>query len=235
MRTKALLAGAMIGAASLATSMAQVYSVNIVGYVNTTFAAQGFTMAVNPLNNPAGNTVANLMPSFTGAVNYMRIYKWDPIAGVYDENTWTLADPSNEDPGGWVNPNMLLNPGQGFFMFNANPTPISTTFVGEVPTGNLVTPVYRGFNMVGSMVPQQETIGNLGYVPTDLSYERIYRWDNSLTPPAYSEFTYTWPNPSEEDPGGWSPSEPTIPVGGAVFLYRPTGTSNAWSRTFNVQ
>ena len=61
MRTKALLLGAAVGAIGLATSMAQVYSVNIVGYVNTTIPT-GFSIICNPLNATGGNTIGNVMP-----------------------------------------------------------------------------------------------------------------------------------------------------------------------------
>src|SRR5678810_1239027 len=61
MRTK-LLAAAAILAAGIASSMAQsnVYSLNVVGYVNRTFVGGGlFSLTANPLNT-TNNTLAGI-------------------------------------------------------------------------------------------------------------------------------------------------------------------------------
>src|SRR6266851_4855036 len=50
MRTKTLVLTAAISAAALATSMAQVVSVNAVGYVRVTVAAGNLQLLANPLN-----------------------------------------------------------------------------------------------------------------------------------------------------------------------------------------
>src|ERR1035437_742604 len=74
MRTKVLLCAAAM-AASLASSMAQnVYSLNVVGYVNVTLPAQQFYAVANPLDASLGGTVAggnditNLFSSTAGNI-----------------------------------------------------------------------------------------------------------------------------------------------------------------------
>jgi hypothetical protein len=64
MRTKTLLLTAALCAAGIATSKAQVYSVNAVGYVNTSLL-KGFNLVSNPLDNKAtdGNKIKNLFAS----------------------------------------------------------------------------------------------------------------------------------------------------------------------------
>jgi len=67
MRTKALLLAAAFAAAGVATSMAQaVYSVNAVGYVNTTLVP-GFQLVSNPLN-AADNKIETLFSNMQGGV-----------------------------------------------------------------------------------------------------------------------------------------------------------------------
>src|SRR5262245_9396280 len=75
MRTKTLLCAAAL-AAGVATSMAQsnVYSLNVVGYVNvTTLGGGNFNMMANPLNN-TNNSLTNL---FAVAQDGDSIFTWD--------------------------------------------------------------------------------------------------------------------------------------------------------------
>src|SRR6266540_2582284 len=60
MRTKALFLTVALSAAGIATSMAQVYSVNAVGYVNQT-VPHGYSMVANPFVTPT-NTLNALLP-----------------------------------------------------------------------------------------------------------------------------------------------------------------------------
>ena len=83
MRTKTLLLTAALCAAGIATSKAQVYSVNAVGYVNTALKP-GYNLISNPLDNKAanGNTIANLFASLAPGTQFF----------VFDGTKYTLAD-----------------------------------------------------------------------------------------------------------------------------------------------
>src|SRR2546423_31817 len=71
MRTKTLLLTAVLGAAGIATSLAQsVYSINAVGYVNLTVPI-GYSMIANPLNAPT-NTLSNLIASPPNGAQFLR-------------------------------------------------------------------------------------------------------------------------------------------------------------------
>src|SRR5207247_894460 len=139
MRTKTLLLTAALSAAGLLPSMAQVFSVNAVGYVNVTVPAAhpdgtgGYIMLANPLNgNPDNNlnTVLPLGDAQLGCLVYrfngttQRYYETMVWQGVADG--WAAADPGD----------MLIAPGEGFFFKNITGAPISLTFVGEVPAGS---------------------------------------------------------------------------------------------------
>jgi hypothetical protein len=218
MRTKALLVGAAIGAVSLVTSMAQVYSVNIVGYVNVNIPT-GWTMIQNPLKASPDNKVINVVP-YGSTDKVFTIQKW--VSGVFIQNNFDTV---------WDDETMELNPGEGFFVYNPFPA-FTLTFVGEVCTGNstdagMQIPLVNGWNMVGSKVPQAGLLqADLGYVPTAPA-EMTQQWDNSQA----NYVIRSW-----DEAIGWDPDaggEPSLGIAEATWIYRLAG-AGTWARTFNV-
>jgi len=206
MRTKTLLLAAAFSAVGAATAMAQVYSVNAVGYVNTALK-EGFNLIANPLDAGANNTVANLL---AGVPDGTVVYTFAPGTG-YTVNTFDLGE--------WTNPNATLVPGQGFFV--RTPSAVTVTFVGEVKQGNLSTLLATGFNLVASQVPQA------GKISTDLGLsvadgDLVYKFNADTQ--GYQIFTF--------DIGEWDPSEPTLAVGEGCWVRK--GAAGAWNRTFSV-
>src|SRR3954463_7497868 len=132
MRTKALLLAAAFAAAGVATSMAQVYSVNAVGYVNLTLTP-GFTMVSNPLN-AADNKIETLFSNFQGGVrDGTTVYQF--VNGNFKIANYLEAF------GSWSGDavGQTTLPGEGVFVFLPGPTVAGEapnkvlTFVGEVP------------------------------------------------------------------------------------------------------
>ncbi|MEW6160390.1 MAG: hypothetical protein AB1813_23390 [Verrucomicrobiota bacterium] len=149
MRTKTLLLTAALSAAGLATSMAQVYSVNAVGYIKLTLPA-GFTMVANQLNN-ADNKLNTLFP---GAGFGDTVFKFNPASG-FESSVFF---------GEW-SPNLTLNPGEGAF-YQAGAAS-EAVLVGEVPQGNgLKVSLVSGFQIISSIVPQSAKLEDLG-MPAD--------------------------------------------------------------------
>jgi hypothetical protein len=146
MRTKTLLLAAVLTAAGAATSLAQVYSVNAVGYVNFP-APVGFSLIANPLDNKTGNNLNNLI---TNVPLGTTIYKFDGASGFSSSVFF----------GTWV-PDVTLVPGEGAFI-NLD-TATTLTFVGEVMQGALTTPVPAGFSIKSSQVPQSVELGTIGF------------------------------------------------------------------------
>jgi len=213
MRTKTLLLTAAVCAAGIATSKAQVYSVNAVGYVNTPLV-KGYNMISNPLNNTAanGNQIKSLFASLPlGSV----IFLFDPATAKYvnaqvDEFTGEVTGPAATTE---------LLPGNGVFV--SSPSVGTITFVGEVPQGTLHNAIPKGFSIKASQVPQAGTMATaLGYTPTD--GEVIFNYNESTQ--KYDSFSFEF--------GAWTPSEPTLQVGEAVFINAPAAKS--WDRTFSV-
>src|SRR5258706_1505975 len=123
MRTKTLLITAALGAAGIASSMAQqaVYSLNIVGYVNLPVNA-GLSMVANQLDATPDNGVQGLFGTPPGSLT---VNKFNPATGTYQQ---AIFDPDS----GWADPTaMKLNPGDGAFLDNPNPT-FTTTLVGQL-------------------------------------------------------------------------------------------------------
>jgi len=219
MRTKTLLVTAALAAAGVATSMAQsnVYSLNVVGYVNIPVTT-GFNLIQNPLNVAAtGNSLETTIG--TNVLDGTTVYLFS--GGHYSTVSTFIAQGANI----WDTP-ANLNPGDGFFLYS--PGAQTLTFTGEVLQGNLTNSYPSGFSILGSKVPQAGgLVSGLSFAPKD--QDTVYTFNGSYvintyygapTVPAGSEF---W------DQG----TEPTLSVGQSFFLL--TSASGKWTRTFNVQ
>jgi hypothetical protein len=226
MRTKTLLLTAALGAAGVASSMAQaVYSVNAVGYVNT-ILKPGFNLVSNPLDAGAGNNTleklfSNVSPTLP---NLLTVYYYNGtryLNAAYDDIDLAFK---GEAVG------QVINPGDGVFVLNPESTDLTVTFVGEVPQGNLVNPLPAGFSIQASQVPQA------GRVTTDLGFppaqaDTIYKYNT--TTKRYENWAY---DDLAGENGAWTKdgqvNEPSLTVGEAFFLLK--GTAGSWNRTFSV-
>jgi hypothetical protein len=202
--------------ASIASSLAQVYSVNAVGYVNLVIPA-GLSMIANPLNT-SNNTIGALLTVPAGT----QIYKFNGTgftSALFDDiDGWTS--------GGQPAANITLNPGEGMFIRNNGAQPLTNTFVGDVMQGTaLSVPLPAGLAIVASLVPQQ------GKVSTDLAFPQIagtqiYTYNGV----GYDSYLY-------DDIDGWTKggvvSEPTVTVGQS-FWVRNNGTATSWTRNFSA-
>jgi len=219
MRTKALLLTAAIGAAGIATSMAQVYSVNAVGYVNVTVPVIGnpsYAILANPLNG-TNNNIKTILPSVpVGA----QVLKFNPALGFSDPETYFGAAI------GWDPGTMDLNPGEGFFVaLDAGAGSTATfTFVGEVPVGSLTNSVKSGYNLLSSQVPQTGAVQSVLGLNASAG-DQILLW-------LAAEQRYSDPYTFFGAALGWDPAEPVIEVGTGFFIL--TGTDYNWTRTFTV-
>jgi hypothetical protein len=208
MRTKTLLLTAALVAAGAASSMAQVYSVNAVGYVNLSIP-KGFSMIGNQFVQPSytlGTLIPNPPPSTV-------VYKFTPAGYLI----YTFDD---IDLVWYPDANGTIPLGSGVFILA--PSAFSLTFVGEVPQGTLTTPTPKGFSIVSSQVPQAGTVSTLGLQgePADV----IYRY---VPGAGYNIYTF------DDIDLVWYPSEPSVGVGEAFFLLK-NGSAANWTRTFTV-
>ena len=205
MRTKTLLLTAALIAAGVATSMAQVYSVNAVGYVKRT-APSGFSILANPLNN-GNNKVSTVLSGVPGGFT---VYKFNNATTSFFVNSFDADF-------GWDDPDQVLAPGEAAFVLNPKAA-VDIVFVGEVAQGNLTTPLPKGFSLAASKVPQA------GLLQTDLKYpaaigDTVYRYrNNGYLINSFDDF-------------GWD-EEPTVEVAEGFFVLK--AATATWSRTFSV-
>jgi hypothetical protein len=234
MRTKTLLLSAVLGALSCASLMAQVYSLNAVGYINVTCPAAdpntgagGWTIIANQLNS-GNNVITNLIP-ISSAMAGDALYKFNPFTQVY---TVFSVNGSGQWAGGDAT-TATLNPGEAAFFYNAN-DPVTFTFVGTVLQGSLTNSLVAadpntgagGFSLVSSIVPQAGNIStNLGLaIDSSMAGDAAYVYD--ITNQVYHVS-------SVNGSGQWSPTSPSVNVGQGFFFYN-ANTTLSWTRTFTV-
>jgi hypothetical protein len=213
MRIKTLL-GLAAFAVSAATCVAQsnVYSVNIVGYVNVPLLAGQFALVSNPLKGP-NTSITNIVLS-DSAID-TTIYKWTGTG--YAQSLWFGSE------AGW-DPVINLNLGEAFFI--KSPVGTTATFVGEVATGTITGTIPAGTSLQANSVPVAEpwpgkAVGNVD--------DSILTWGGTgwQTTWIYYGTTDGW-----LDDAGNGPEGPTIPVGRGV-AYINKGAAINWTRTFN--
>jgi hypothetical protein len=217
MRTKTLLLTAALCAAGAATSMAQVYSVNMVGYINHS-VPNGFSMIANQLNASPDNKVTTLLPA---PPNNTSVFKFNAASGGYDVLQFI---------GAWEGDdlNMTLNPGEGAFIFA--PSAFTTTFVGEVALSSSV-PLTQGFQIISSALPQSLPL--TGTPPAGLGFpvqpgDEVFQYNAASGGYTVNSFLAgAWEGDNEGAP-------PTPAIGESFFFRRSSSTGGSWTRTFSV-
>jgi hypothetical protein len=243
MKIKTLIIAALLVGASVASTMAQVYSANAVGYVNVTIVS-GKTILANPLNN-GDNHADAVLPLPAEAVG-MLIFRFD--AGTQNYGTGiTYLGP---DGGGWVNVDTFMKeppelftlaPGEAFFVQNVGGA-VDATFVGDVPQGDLSNPLVgeNNKNLVSSQVPQEAPLGDptqadtLGFPAA--TGDLVFLWDD-VTQNFAAGVTYVeglgWVDVNTFEPinGGGGP---ILPVARGFFVQKIGPISQSWDRSFSV-
>jgi hypothetical protein len=199
--------------------MAQnVYSLNVVGYINLTLQP-GFNLIANQLdadgtmtNNFATNVFSTNLPGGS------RIYAFNAAAAGYQILSWNGTK--------WIGQqapvNAALAPGQGMFVSLAGTTPTTLTLVGQVIQGTNVTPLVQGLQIVSAIPPISAGLQTgLGYMPT--AGDRVYFYNAAAQGYQIKSFNGT----------KWIGGEPTPNVGDAMFFQSATATN--WTQAFTVQ
>jgi hypothetical protein len=224
MRTKTLLLTAALTAAGAATSLAQVYSQNIVGYINVT-NYPGYNLIANQLNATGGNAVTNLLltpPEGTF------VYKFNPATGGYTQidfadGVWEGGSPSDLA--------ITANPGEGVYVKNPTANPYVVTLLGEVQlTSSIAIP--PGYSIVSSVIPAEGKLNDAP--PAGLGFpvqEGDFVYQFNRTTGAY--FQNDFADGAWEGDGPPPNTTPIIKVGEAFFVKAGAGHP-AWARTFTV-
>lgn len=215
---------AVVSAAGIASSMAQVYSANVVGYVNLTIP-EGYSMIANQLNASPTNTIANVIPTAPGGT---QVFKWDSVnqqlfnAIEYVEGSgWFNADETpSEEP---------LPPGTGFYIYNQSGAPFTLTLVGEVPQGTFPVSMGTGYSMVALSTPQSVGFSTVSF--PQVGGTQYFEFDPT-TQGLKDAIEYV------EGTGWFTVDEqvvdPTPAIGQGFFIYNQSGSTINWSYSFTV-
>ena len=237
MKAKALLLAASLALAATASGTG-IFSPNAVGYVNVVVPANGYALLGNPLNGDNGtdNSLNTIIPlPHDGSFDGTSVYRFDCVSQAYrDTMQWVSTQ-------GWlagVPGDLIINPGEGFFLQNVAPVPLPITFLGEVPTGNLTIPVpgNNKYCILASKVPKGARLGWVGDPDTDThefpacTGDSIFIYDP--TPQAYRETTQYVEGP------GWLHSTdplqgPFIDVAQGFFIQKVCANA-IWGQSYSV-
>jgi len=216
MKTQTLLIAAAALAAGIMSSNAQVYSQNIVGYVNIQLVGGQNNLICNQLDLDGTGTNNTLASVFgTSLPNNATLSAWN--GSGFDTATYSTS-------GGWSTTsdkfvNGSLQPGVGFFIKTKAST--NVTFVGNVLIGTNTTPVVAGISLLSPTVPVAGTLDTTNGFPIANN-----NTVNVFNGTGFNSFTFS-------ASGGWSPSDPQLAVGQAVFVNVKKSTN--WTEVLNVQ
>ena len=233
MRTKVLICAAVL-AASLASSLAQnVYSINVVGYVNVTLPAHQFTCVANPLDASMGGTIANgndmtnlfKAPNVTiGAGSYFNTF-------VPSKIDYSTTVPTYSTRTALLSANFAMPPGTAAMFFNGSSSDTVATFIGQVPQGtyNVASMASHTFNMLGSPIPIGGDTTNsttvVGLAPN--AGDSIATFNSAkidwLPAVTWSTRTKTWSGPMP------------VNVGQGFLYFNGSASVNNWVSNFSVQ
>lgn len=198
-------------------AQSNVYSLNVVGYINLTIVP-GLNCVANQLDADGTGTNNTLTNIFGSSLNPgSTVYKF--VNGTPNAYTY-----SHGNFGGAAG--VSLNPGEGCFVYSTASSNITVTTVGQVLQGTWTNNLTPPLTLVSSIAPLSGTIdstgnGGLGYVPAP--GDTLYIWDNTLTPPGYDAYTYSH---------GHFGTDPILQPGEGLFI---DSGNTAWTNTFTVQ
>ncbi len=210
----------------LTSAVAQnVYSANVVGYVNVSLEAGKLAFLSLPLAPVDGNYGINntiKMDNGDGSQDFSSLYFWNESAATWD----------NSNPlwlgGAWDN-NVTISNGIGFFVLpNATGT---LTFVGEVPQGTIPYSTPNGLFPLANKVP---VAANWPGADVGNDFDSIYTWNKSAATWDNAQFLYlagAWDNGGA--PGN-NVAGPLLNPADAVFYLNGSGATYNFTRTFTV-
>jgi N-acetylneuraminic acid mutarotase len=159
---------------------------------------------------------------FGGLPNASQIGKFD-IAVQYYSIASKVAFGSGWSPSGAAS--TTLNPGEGCYVKNPTTSPVTLTFIGEVPQGTQVngplSTTIGSLQQLSSIIPRDGSLGSLGFPA--VAGDQIQRWDVPS-----QQFVIMSYNGSS-----WSPSIPAVRIGEPFFLQSGTTAARSWTETLS--
>jgi autotransporter-associated beta strand protein len=165
-----------------------------------TIPAGACSLIANQLDNPGGNTLANLIPSLPCEAYLMK----------FDNGSYSWITNDYLPALGWANPTITLNPGEGAFLCSCCATNFEITFTG-LPRAEVAVNIPNGrCYLLSRQVPAPGTYDTItGFAP--VGGAMAYTWNG-----VYTAYYF------DPDDLTWYPSAPTTPIGGAMWI-SPSG------------
>ena len=213
MKTKTLLIAAAALVAGIISSEAQVYSQNVVGYVNQPIPANSYQIVGSQLingsdvNQTNGDINVTLTAGLISSPNDPPSSSSNSIAFIWngagyaqyfyfnqtDATTWQ----GFASPAGWYDllgnsANVLLNKGKACFIQNHSIFPMTITTTGNVLGGTVgstnYTTIVAGYNLIALQVPIVTNVTVAGYgLPTSLRSDPV-----DPPNPSKNDTLYAW-------------------------------------------
>jgi len=240
---KTLLIAAAALAAGVITSEAQVYSQNIVGYVNVPLTS-GVLTVVSPSLDADGTGTNNTISTVFGTNNVTigdTVFAYNQATAGYDTLNYSKIGHGASAVTGWylngvASPNYVINPGSSVFYLpaaNETNTQVGTVLQGTNLVNTYVAPA-GGISLVSSIVPIAGGLTTtLGYTPTIGDVVFVYNAGAG----GYDTYNYSKIGHGVSAVTGWYlngvAAEPNIPVGSGFWL-QPVATTT-WTQSFIAQ
>jgi hypothetical protein len=236
MRTKTLLIAAAALAVGVATSLAQTYSQNVVGYYNLNLLA-GYNMVSVQLAAGVSNGASEVFPNIPDGTE---LYTWDNLHVTFVYNFYDTGGGSTAPAASWYMADYATPTNQpvlvaGQSVFLVLPGNVTNTVVGTVVntnTDNLIA----GYNMVASSLPLSgATTNNLFNLASLPDGTELYTWDQVHTTYVYN--FYDTGAGATTPANSWYMADYATPTNAPIFsvgqgMFFVTPSTFAWTQTY---
>jgi hypothetical protein len=236
MRTKTLLLAAVALAAGALYSQAQsnVYSANVVGYVNLAIKP-GYNLLTAQLKNTAYPT-APINPVLTNCpalTDGSTLFGWNAVSQSFTESAiWVQGESAWYNADGSALATDTVPLGKAFFIYNAGGTDATLTLVGEVQQGTTPIPVPNAYSFLGDAIPTSQGLATNAFPIVDSA--SLFTFDPLVQ--SYTEaLVGVGPPESQWYNADGSAIVPFAPEVGQGFVHFAPAGSNSWSRAFQVK
>jgi hypothetical protein len=230
MRTKTILLTAALVAAGVATSMAQsnVYSLNVVGYVNLSITP-GYNLIANQLDVDGIDNVNTALTN--GVPDQSQLFTWNGT--TFNPSITFFAGTGWLDLNNGGNPaTNNVYPGTAFFLYNAGSVTNTVTLVGSVVQTTNTFHVGTGYGFYAVVPPVASDLDTNAFPAEDqMQYFTFSGGSHGTYVQGYTYFAGTgWLDLNN----GGAQVFPTPAVGQGFLIYNPDAATT-WTQSFTVK
>ncbi len=229
-------------------AQSNVYSLNVVGYINLTVPA-GYSLVTAQLQG-SDTSLAGVLGTNVPS-SQISVVKWNPATQSLDSNPPTFYNAADL-AGTGLNPGWYtltgaststISLGESFFILNSG-TSTTLTLVGQVSQATNTVTFVPGYTFIGVPVPVASDITTNGTLQLPLNDQLSYQFFSAATSTYGDSYNYynaadlagTGLNPGFYDTtSGSSTPAAVIPAVGQGFLVLNSGASTTWKPSFTVQ